>query len=153
VRLAIFADIHANRQAFSACLAFARARGAERIVCLGDIVGYGADPEWAVDTVMGLVDDGAIAVIGNHDHAISTPSENMNAVAQTALSGGPPETAELFALWNALEHNFSRPQWQAASASGADASEIFPFEGKAEQVRQSAVQMSQGHRFDIIIKK
>ena len=62
VRLAVFADIHANRQAFSACLDFARARGAERIVCLGDIVGYGADPEWAVDTVMGLVDDGAIAV-------------------------------------------------------------------------------------------
>ena len=85
MRLAIFADIHANRQAFSACLDFARARGAERIICLGDIVGYGADPEWAVDTVMGLVDDGAIAVIGNHDHAISTPSENMNAVATAAI--------------------------------------------------------------------
>jgi diadenosine tetraphosphatase ApaH/serine/threonine PP2A family protein phosphatase len=85
VRLAIFADIHANRQAFRACLDFARARGAERIICLGDIVGYGADPEWAVDTVMGLVDDGAIAVIGNHDHAISTPSETMNAVAQAAI--------------------------------------------------------------------
>ena len=62
VRLAVFADIHANRQAFSACLDVARARGAERIVCLGDIVGYGADPEWAVDTVMGLVEAGAIAV-------------------------------------------------------------------------------------------
>ena len=85
MRLAIFADIHANRQAFSACLEFARARGAERIACLGDIVGYGADPEWAVDTVMGLVDNGAIAVIGNHDHAISTPSETMNAEAQAAI--------------------------------------------------------------------
>src|SRR4051794_37586355 len=85
VRLAIFADIHANRQAFSACLDFARVRGAERIICLGDVVGYGADPEWAVDTVMGLVDDGAIAVIGNHDHAISTPSESMNAVARAAM--------------------------------------------------------------------
>ena len=85
VRLAVFADIHANRQAFSACLDFARAHGAERIVCLGDVVGYGADPEWAVDTVMGLVDDGAIAVIGNHDHAIGTPSETMNAEAQAAI--------------------------------------------------------------------
>ena len=46
MRLAIFADIHANRQAFAACLEAARAKGAERIVCLGDIVGYGADPEW-----------------------------------------------------------------------------------------------------------
>jgi predicted phosphodiesterase len=55
VRLAIFADIHANRQAFSTCLDVARARGAERIVCLGDVVGYGADPEWAVDTMMEVV--------------------------------------------------------------------------------------------------
>jgi diadenosine tetraphosphatase ApaH/serine/threonine PP2A family protein phosphatase len=85
VRLAIFADIHANRQAFSACLDFARARGAERIVCLGDIVGYGADPEWAVDTVMALVNDGAIALRGNHDNAIGTPSESMNAEAQAAI--------------------------------------------------------------------
>lgn len=85
MRLAIFADIHANRQAFSACLEFARAHGAERIVCLGDIVGYGADPEWAVDTVMDLVDGGAIAVIGNHDQAIVTPTESMNAEAQAAI--------------------------------------------------------------------
>ncbi len=46
---AVFADIHANRQAFSACLDFARARGAERVICLGDYVGYGADPEWTVE--------------------------------------------------------------------------------------------------------
>src|SRR3954463_4144206 len=85
VRLAFFADIHANRQAFSACLDFVRARGAERIICLGDIVGYGADPEWGVDTVRVLVDEGAIPVIGNHDHAISTPSESKKAVAQAAI--------------------------------------------------------------------
>jgi hypothetical protein len=63
----------------------ARRCGAERIICLGDVVGYGADPEWAVDTVMGLADDGAVAVIGNDDHAISTPSETMNAEAQAAV--------------------------------------------------------------------
>lgn len=85
MRLAVFADIHANRHAFSACLDFARAHGAERIVCLGDIVGYGADPEWSVDIMMELVDDGAIAVLGNHDHAIGTPSESMNAVAQATI--------------------------------------------------------------------
>ena len=36
---------------------------------------------------MGLVDDGAVAVIGNHDHAISTPTESMNAVATAAIIG------------------------------------------------------------------
>ena len=85
MRLALFADIHANRQAFAACLDAARARGAERLICLGDIVGYGADPEWAVDTVMDLVAKGAIAVRGNHDNAIGVPSDSMNAEAQAAI--------------------------------------------------------------------
>lgn len=83
--LAVFSDIHANRQAFSACLDVARARGAERMICLGDYVGYGADPEWAVDVVMGLVDGGAMAVRGNHDSAIGTTTVSMNAEAQAAI--------------------------------------------------------------------
>ena len=83
--LALFADVHANRQAFDACLDAARARGAERFVLLGDFVGYGADPEWSVDTVMRLVEEGAVAVRGNHDNAIGTPSETMNEVAQAAI--------------------------------------------------------------------
>jgi diadenosine tetraphosphatase ApaH/serine/threonine PP2A family protein phosphatase len=85
VLLAVFSDIHANRQAFAACLDYARSRGAERIVCLGDYVGYGADPEWTVDTVMGMVENGALAVRGNHDNAVGTPSESMNAEAQAAM--------------------------------------------------------------------
>ncbi len=83
--LALFADVHANRQAFDACLEAARARGAERFILLGDFVGYGADPEWSVDTVMRLVEEGAIAVRGNHDNAIANPSETMNEVAQAAI--------------------------------------------------------------------
>ncbi|WJR76109.1 metallophosphoesterase family protein [Bradyrhizobium sp. NP1] len=83
--LAIFADIHANRQAFAACLEAARARGAERMILLGDYVGYGADPEWTVDTVMGLCEAGAVAIRGNHDSAISEFSATMNAEAQAAI--------------------------------------------------------------------
>jgi diadenosine tetraphosphatase ApaH/serine/threonine PP2A family protein phosphatase len=85
VLLAVFTDIHANRQAFSACLDFARARGAERMIFLGDYVGYGADPEWTVEVVMGLVDGGAMAVRGNHDSAVGTTTESMNAEAQVAI--------------------------------------------------------------------
>lgn len=85
VLLAVFADIHANRQAFSACLDFARVHGAERIICLGDYVGYGADPEWTVETVMDLVEKGALAVRGNHDNAIGATAETMNAEAQAAI--------------------------------------------------------------------
>lgn len=85
MQLALFADIHANRQAFAACLEAARARGAERFIFLGDYVGYGADPEWTVETVMSLAEQGALAVRGNHDNAIHTSSESMNAEAQAAI--------------------------------------------------------------------
>jgi diadenosine tetraphosphatase ApaH/serine/threonine PP2A family protein phosphatase len=88
--LAIMSDIHANRQAFEACLNEAHVRGAERIVLLGDYVGYGADPEWAVDTVQRLAGEGAAVLLGNHDHAINDPSERMNADAQAAIEWTRP---------------------------------------------------------------
>ena len=81
----IFADIHANRPAFSACLTEARRFGCERTVLLGDYVGYGADPDWAVTTVMNLVEQGAVAVLGNHDNAVSEQSVQMRAAAQVAV--------------------------------------------------------------------
>ena len=83
--IAIFADIHANRQAFTACYAQAREYGADKIVFLGDYVGYGADPEWTVTRVMDLVDKGAVAVLGNHDNAVGHPREQLNVEAQVVI--------------------------------------------------------------------
>ncbi len=83
--IALFADIHANRQAFGACLAQAREFGAERTVLLGDYVGYGADPEWTVKTVMDLVDGGAVAVRGNHDTAVGDPRQRLNVEAEIVI--------------------------------------------------------------------
>ena len=83
--LALMADMHANREAFAACLADAQARGAKRYVFLGDYVGYGADPCWVLDTVMEHVARGALAVRGNHDDAVLTPNDNMNDAAQAAI--------------------------------------------------------------------
>jgi diadenosine tetraphosphatase ApaH/serine/threonine PP2A family protein phosphatase len=85
VLIVLFADIHANRQAFAACWAQARASGAERLVLLGDYVGYGADPEWTVTTVMNLVDKGAMAVGGNHDSAVGNAREQLNVEAQVVI--------------------------------------------------------------------
>ena len=72
MRIALFADIHANRQAFEACLAAAAAAAVDRFVVLGDIVGYGADPGWCVDRVRALAAAGAMVVCGNHDLAVAT---------------------------------------------------------------------------------
>lgn len=82
---ALLSDIHANREALAACLADARRCGAERLVFLGDIVGYGADPGWCVDTVAGQVAVGAICVKGNHDDAIATRDSAMNTAALKAI--------------------------------------------------------------------
>jgi diadenosine tetraphosphatase ApaH/serine/threonine PP2A family protein phosphatase len=94
MRVALFADIHANRQAFAACLAQAREFAAERIVLLGDYVGYGADPAWSVATVMELVAGGAVALRGNHDSAVSSSRVRMNAAAQTAIEWTRGELGE-----------------------------------------------------------
>jgi diadenosine tetraphosphatase ApaH/serine/threonine PP2A family protein phosphatase len=85
MRIALLADVHANRQAFSACLLHAEERGAERHVLLGDFVGYGADPVYAVDTAMDLVSRGAIAVLGNHDAAVNDSTVRINPEAQIAI--------------------------------------------------------------------
>ncbi|MEO8299798.1 MAG: metallophosphoesterase family protein, partial [Burkholderiales bacterium] len=71
MKLALITDIHANREAFEACLEQSHLHGAERIALLGDFVGYGADPGWVVDRVQDLVFQGAIAVRGNHDEAVA----------------------------------------------------------------------------------
>lgn len=86
MRVALFADIHANREAFSACLADAARRGHDRVAVLGDIVGYGADPAWAIDTVQSLVTAGAIAVRGNHDAAVAGDGDRMSADAAQAVA-------------------------------------------------------------------
>ena len=83
--IALFADIHANRQALEACLADARDCGAQRSVLLGDFVGYGGDPDWVLDRVMGLAGDGATLVLGNHDAAINGSADGMNLEARVAI--------------------------------------------------------------------
>lgn len=70
-RIAFLGDVHANLEALSACLADAEGRGARRFVFLGDLVGYGADPRAVVERVMELAADGALAVLGNHELAVT----------------------------------------------------------------------------------
>ncbi|VDC29307.1 metallophosphoesterase family protein [Pseudogemmobacter humi] len=88
--IAVLSDIHGNREAFAAALEDCAERGAGRIVLLGDIVGYGPDPEWCTDKARELAGAGAILVKGNHDSAIDTPGESMNPVARAAIDWTRP---------------------------------------------------------------
>lgn len=84
MRTAIFGDIHANLEALEAVLADAAAQECTNFVCLGDIVGYNADPAACLERVRAL---DCPVVKGNHDEdASGTHSlETMNPVAATAL--------------------------------------------------------------------
>jgi predicted phosphodiesterase len=67
MQVAICTDIHGNRHAFEAVIAAAEESGAEELWCLGDLVGYGAEP----DACVALADAHcAICLAGNHDLAV-----------------------------------------------------------------------------------
>ena len=68
MRVAVVSDIHGNRHAFEAVLDDARAQGAAEIWCLGDVVGYGGDPNECVELAR---DRCAICLAGNHDLAVT----------------------------------------------------------------------------------
>ena len=66
MRLAVFSDIHANLEALRAVLDRFADIGVDRAVCLGDVVGYGADPNACVGRVREVAD---AVLAGNHDRA------------------------------------------------------------------------------------
>ena len=69
-RLALIADIHANLEALHAVVADIARHDADRIICLGDIVGYGPDPADCIELVHTVCDH---IVLGNHDEAATHP--------------------------------------------------------------------------------
>jgi predicted phosphodiesterase len=68
VRLAIISDVHANLEALRATLASIAAQGVDGILCLGDIVGYHADPG---ECIALLRRSDSLCVAGNHDGAVA----------------------------------------------------------------------------------
>lgn len=78
---AIISDIHSNLAALNAVFEVIDTRGIEDIVCLGDIVGYGPDPQCCLDMVMQRCQ---IAVCGNHDQAVFYEPFNFNIGAERA---------------------------------------------------------------------
>ncbi len=103
MKIAIFSDVHSNLEALQRCCDHAAEQGAERYVCLGDIIGYGADPGPTLERLMAL--PGLIAIRGNHDetlfrdpgdgapppvrHALSWTREQLSAAQLDFLSALP----------------------------------------------------------------
>jgi len=67
VKFAVFSDVHGNLEALDAVLAHAAREGAAFYLCLGDVIGYGANPNECVDRVRAL--QPGVCLRGNHDAA------------------------------------------------------------------------------------
>lgn len=84
MRIALFGDIHANLEALEAVLADAREQSCTDYVCMGDVVGYNANPSECLEIVREM---NCPVVKGNHDEDASGDHslETMNPVAASAL--------------------------------------------------------------------
>ena len=95
MRRAILSDIHGNFAALEAVLADVASQGCEQILCLGDVVGYGPDPQRCVDEVAKF----DACILGNHDLAALFDPEGFSSAAEQAIlwtrrqleSGDTPE--------------------------------------------------------------
>jgi putative phosphoesterase len=72
VRLAALSDIHANKHALDAVLADIRGHDFDRVICLGDLVGYGAFPNEVIERLRA---EGIPTVMGNYDDGVGFDKE------------------------------------------------------------------------------
>ncbi|MFC1728797.1 metallophosphoesterase family protein [candidate division KSB1 bacterium] len=85
MKYALISDIHGNLEALTTSLDYFSSRGqVDMYICLGDIVGYGADPGACLEIIMNRAD---LSVIGNHDAAVigETDINYFNHFARTAV--------------------------------------------------------------------
>lgn len=84
MRLGIFSDIHSNLESLQAVVDFLSREKIDQFLCLGDIVGYGANPNECVAIIKSL---NCICVAGNHDYGVldKFDIENFNEAAQIAI--------------------------------------------------------------------
>ncbi len=114
MRIAVIADVHGNLEALDVVMADLKASKPDRVICLGDIVGYGANPqecctivrEIAQDTVMGNHDAAAADVIGTADfndearQGIDWTREHLSASSRAWLRAAPSTVESEGALFS-----------------------------------------------------
>ena len=86
MRYLVVSDIHANLEAFEAVMAASAPEGCDRVLLLGDLVGYGADPNAVVERVRAMPD--LVVIRGNHDKVASGVEsvEGFNHMARLAIA-------------------------------------------------------------------
>ena len=83
MRIAVFSDIHSNLEALEAVLDHAARQVIDRHVCLGDVVGYGANPNECIALLQSM--PSCPSVLGNHDAAVLGIPSNMKPDARRVI--------------------------------------------------------------------
>ncbi|MCA8954496.1 MAG: metallophosphoesterase family protein [Planctomycetes bacterium] len=104
--IAFISDIHSNTAALDAVLARIAELGADRIICLGDVIGYGPEPRETLLRVMAACE---LSLVGNHEHGSMFYAADFNPKARAALDWTREQLnrrdcdrAENMRLWNYL---------------------------------------------------
>ncbi len=79
--IAFISDLHSNMEAIDAVLRDIESQGIERIICLGDVIGYGPEPRAALLRAMSF----ELTLLGNHEAAVLYYAEDFNEKARIAL--------------------------------------------------------------------
>lgn len=80
---ALISDIHGNIDALEAVFADIQSRGIQSIYCLGDVIGYGSNPEECIDLV---TEKCAFSLLGNHEWAVLNEPVGFNKTAAAAVN-------------------------------------------------------------------
>jgi predicted phosphodiesterase len=97
LRAAVLSDVHSNQPALEAVLAAVEEAGVDELWCLGDVVGYGAQPDACADLIRERCD---LCLVGNHDLAvlggldISSFSETASVAVEWTRENAAPATLE-----------------------------------------------------------
>ena len=114
MRYAIISDIHANEAALRTVLVDARDMRADKIICLGDVLGYGPDSVQALETVYSRVH---VCLAGNHDDAVCgrCSTEDFNEFASAAVERQRKTlTAEALKWLKSLPYTYEQPGFACA---------------------------------------
>ncbi len=96
MKLAVFSDVHADVLALEAVLASAERQGADTFLCLGDIVGYGTEPQACVDLLRAR---GIPTVRGNHDSLAARPYDPARPCALSGIDFARRELTDDAKRW------------------------------------------------------
>ncbi|HWG89783.1 MAG TPA: metallophosphoesterase family protein [Candidatus Thermoplasmatota archaeon] len=135
MRVALLSDIHSNLQALEAVMESLRTHRVDKIVVLGDIVGYNANPVECIQRVKQVAD---ISLLGNHDAAALNPDSarffNANAKAglnHTIKHLGNDEIQYLKELQPKVDAEFDKVRFSLVHGSMRDPLSEYVFPGMA----------------------